>query len=83
MLTREQVRMARAALKWSYAELAQHSGVAPRTIHRYEQGGNATVETLLKLKAAFEEAGVTWVPENGGPAGIRPPRRPPEEHTKA
>jgi len=35
---------------------------------------NVTVETLLKLKAAFEEAGVTWVPENGGPAGTRPPR---------
>lgn len=66
--------MARAALKWSYAELARHSGVASQTIHRYEQGSNATVETLKKLKQAFEAEGVTWVPENGGPAGIRPPK---------
>jgi hypothetical protein len=26
------------------------------------------------MKAAFERAGITWVPENGGPAGVRPPR---------
>jgi len=74
MLTPAQVRMARAALQWTVAELARRAGITTRTVLRYEHGENVTVETLLKLKAAFEEAGVTWVPENGGPAGTRPPR---------
>ncbi len=74
MLTRAQVRMARAALKWSTQELARHSGVTSRTIQRYEAGENATIETLTKLKKAFDQAGVTWIPENGGPATVRPPR---------
>lgn len=50
------------------------AGMTTRTVLRCEHGEYVTVETLLKLKAAFEEAGVTWVPENGGPAGTRPPR---------
>jgi transcriptional regulator with XRE-family HTH domain len=75
MLTREQVRMARAALQWTVGELARQTSLTAKTIHNYEHGGNATIETLEKIKAAFERAGVTWVPENGGPATVRPPRR--------
>lgn len=75
MLTRDQVRMARAAVQWTVEELARKAGVNPRTIHRYEHGENATIETLEKIKAAFDGAGVTWIPENGGPASVRPPRR--------
>ena len=79
MLTSDQVRMARAALKWSVEELARRSGVHAKTILRYENGGNATVETLGKLKEAFDAGGVTWIPANGGPASVRPPRRSPEQ----
>lgn len=75
MLTREQVRMARAALQWTVDELARQAGVNPRTVLRYEHGENATIETLMKIKSAFESAGIVWVPENGGPAGVRPPKR--------
>lgn len=75
MLTRDQVRMARAALQWTVEELARQSSLTAKTIHNYEHGGNATIETLEKIKAAFERAGITWVPENGGPATVRPPRR--------
>jgi transcriptional regulator with XRE-family HTH domain len=78
MITSDQVRMARAALKWSVAELARRAGVAAKTVIRYENGGNATTESVMKLKVAFDQAGLTWVPENGGPAGVRPPRRPSE-----
>lgn len=70
--------MARAALQWSTEELARHSGVTSRTIQRYEAGENATIETLTKIKKAFDKTGVTWVPENGGPATVRPPREPEE-----
>lgn len=66
--------MARAALQWSAEDLAQRSGVTSRTIQRYENGENTTIDTLAKIKAAFDQAGVTWVPENGGPATVRPPR---------
>lgn len=74
MITAQQVRMARAALKWSVAELARRAGVTPKTVLRYENGGNTTTETLTKIKAAFEAVGITWIPENGGPATVRPPR---------
>lgn len=75
MLTRDQVRMARTALRWTIKDLAEHSGITPQTVTRFENGANATLDTLMKIKTAFERAGVTWVPENGGPAGVRPPRR--------
>jgi transcriptional regulator with XRE-family HTH domain len=67
--------MARAALQWTVEELGRQAGLTAKTIHNYEHGGNATVETLMKMKRAFETAGITWIPENGGPASIRPPRR--------
>lgn len=76
MLTREQVRMARAALDWSVEELARQTGLTTKTIHRYEHGENATIETLERIKATFEAAGITWIPENGGPATVRPPKKP-------
>lgn len=78
MITSQQVRMARAALKWSVAELARRAGITPKTVIRYENGRNTTTETLAKIKTAFEEAGVTWIPENGGPATVRPPRLQPQ-----
>jgi transcriptional regulator with XRE-family HTH domain len=78
MITPSQVRMARAALQWTVAELAHRAGVTARTVLRYEHGENVTVETVLKLKAAFESVGVIWVPENGGSATVRLPRRPGE-----
>jgi len=31
--------------------------------------------TVEKIKLALERAGITFVPANGGPATIRPPRR--------
>lgn len=76
MLTRDQVKMARAALDWGIRDLAKHAGITARTVTRFENGGNATLDTLTKIKHAFDEAGITYVPENGGPATVRPPRRP-------
>jgi transcriptional regulator with XRE-family HTH domain len=79
MITAQQVRMARAALKWSVAELASRAGVTAKTVLRYENGRNTTTETLMKIKGAFEAVGVTWIPENGGAATVRPPRQLPDE----
>lgn len=76
MLTRDQIRMARTAMHWTIKDLAREAGITPQTVTRFENGGNATLDTLTRIKEAFERAGITWVPENGGPAGVRPPRRP-------
>lgn len=79
MLTNLQVKMARAALGWGVRDLAKQAGITPPTVTKFENGGNVTVETLKKIQAALEEAGITWVPENGGPPGVRQPRQPSKE----
>ena len=71
MLTREQVKMARAALGWGIRDLAQKAGIAANTVTRFENGGDALNETLAKIKLAFEEGGLIFIPENGGGDGVR------------
>jgi len=71
MVTREQVRMARAALGWSVKKLSERVGVAANTISRFENGSDALGETLRKIRRAFEEAGITFIDENGGGPGVR------------
>lgn len=79
VLTGCQVRMARAALRISAAELARGSGVSERTVWRIEQTDGvptkATVESVERIRVFLESRGVTLLPEdqdarNGGP-GIR------------
>lgn len=74
MINRIQVKMARVALGWGVRDLAREAGITPPTVTKFETGGNVTIETVEKVQRALEKAGVTWVPENGGPAGVRPPR---------
>ena len=73
MPTPEQIRMARAAIGMSVRALAERSGVADSTIHRYEtnRGGMQTT-TLGRLRTALEDAGIIFIPAdaNGGP-GVR------------
>jgi transcriptional regulator with XRE-family HTH domain len=71
MVTREQVKMARAALGWSVKELGSRAGVAANTVSRYENGTDAYGETLIKLRRALEAAGITFIDENGGGPGVR------------
>ncbi len=73
MVTKAQVKMARVALGWGVRDLARQADLTAQTVTKFENGGNVTLETLEKLKSALENAGITWVPENGGPAGVRPP----------
>lgn len=70
-----QVKAARALLGWSQDDLAAASGVSVPTIARLESvdsdgiGGRAT--TADAIRAALEAAGVQFIPENGGGAGVR------------
>jgi len=70
----EQVKAARALLRWSQSDLAEASGVSLPTIKRLEAeagefGGLAS--TVDAIRAAIEAAGVLFIPENGGGAGVR------------
>jgi transcriptional regulator with XRE-family HTH domain len=67
-----QVRMARAALKWSLQDLALASGVHRNTINNFENERFAgSPEASAAIRAALEAAGVEFIPENGGGPGVR------------
>lgn len=67
--------MARAALGWGIRELAKVARVATQTITRLEQGDHLKPKTLQAIRAAFEAAGIEFIPENGGGVGVRLSRR--------
>ena len=77
MLTRNQVKMARAALGWSTTELARQAGITANTVTRFENGGNVTLATVEKMKEAFERAGsirpVSRVADNSEPNEVQDP----------
>ena len=67
-----QVRAARGLLAWSQDQLALASGVPKRTLARLELGQGAPQQrTLAAIRAALEAAGVEFIAEHGGGAGVR------------
>ena len=73
MILPAQIRMARAALGASVRVLAERSGVAESTIHRFEANkGGMQTGTLDRLQTTLEEGGVIFISTdaNGGP-GVR------------
>ena len=69
-----QLRAGRALLRWSAEELAGNSGVGLATIRRAELIDGETKMTApneAAVRAALEKAGVEFIPENGGGAGVR------------
>ena len=68
-----QIRAARALLDLSQAEVAALAGVSVPTVKRAEGSGKvaASSEAVAAICAALEAAGVVFVPENGGGAGVR------------
>jgi predicted transcriptional regulator len=72
MITSAQCRAARALLAWSQHELAEAAGVGVVTIHQLEAGtSDPRRATLEVIGRAFEKAGVEFIDENGGGAGVR------------
>ena len=74
MITSDQIRAARALLRWSGSALAEKSGVGFSTLMRLETSEgvpSSHVKTLEAIKAAFESAGIEFIgtPEEG--AGVR------------
>lgn len=72
MISAVQCRMARAALRIGVRELASAANVAPMTISRFEnEQAQPIPATLAAIRTALEAAGVEFIPENGGGAGVR------------
>ena len=73
-ITGSQLRAARALVRWSADDLAERSRVAVATIVQAEaEDGIVPVMAAdaRVLRAALEKAGVEFLPENGGGAGVR------------
>ena len=77
-LTSAQISAARALLRWSAEDLADHSAVGVTTIRRAELTEFETSMTKandLTVRRALENAGIEFIDENGGGAGVRLRRR--------
>ncbi|WP_170332455.1 helix-turn-helix domain-containing protein [Ruegeria arenilitoris] len=63
--------MARVATGLGLRELAEVAGVSPNTISRLERGEELKPATVETIQSALEAAGVEFIAENGGGAGVR------------
>lgn len=67
-----QVRAARAWLNWTQEELAARSGVAQKSIARYELERSVPyASTLVRLQETFEAVGAQFEFDGMTPKGIR------------
>ena len=72
MLTPQQSRAGRGLLDWSQERLAQAAGVSLSTVRDFEKGRRTPIpNNLSAIRAALEAAGVQFIAENGGGAGVR------------
>jgi transcriptional regulator with XRE-family HTH domain len=78
VITREQLKMARAALGWNVIVTGAHAGIAANTVSRYENGRDAYGSSLVKLRRAFEKAGLAFIDGNGEGPGVRFKKTPSE-----
>ena len=59
-------------LGWSRRELAESAKVAERTLIDFERGARCPYDrTLADIRSALEDAGILFIDENGGGAGVR------------
>ena len=80
-MTPDQLKTARALLGWTVVRLAAQSGTPTKMVTMYEQTGRLVlmrlhsrprpVDAVTAVRVALEAAGVEFIPENGGGAGVR------------
>jgi len=73
-LNSAQIRAARSLIRWSAEDLAGKSSLSVATIRRAELTDSETSMTAandLAVRRALEAAGVEFIDENGGGAGVR------------
>ncbi|MDW9583967.1 helix-turn-helix domain-containing protein [Sinorhizobium meliloti] len=66
-----QCKLARVALGWGGLELAKAANVSTQTITRLERGDQLRSSTLERVQRVLEDAGIEFIPENGGGVGVR------------
>lgn len=66
-----QCKMARVATGLGVRDLAALAGLSPDTVARLERGEALKESTIAAIRAALEAAGVEFIAENGGGAGVR------------
>jgi transcriptional regulator with XRE-family HTH domain len=71
VVTSAQIRAARGLLNWTVRDLADRSGVHRNTVTRVETEATGPGHSIAAIRAALEAAGVEFIPENGGGAGVR------------
>lgn len=73
MITKAQIKAGRALVDMTAGELAERAGVGISTVQRMEKRGTETSSAgnVAAIQKALEAAGVEFIPENGGGAGVR------------
>jgi transcriptional regulator with XRE-family HTH domain len=73
MTTPAQLKAARALVGLSQPEVAKLTGFSTMSIKRAEGSGAlaASAAVVAAIRAALEQAGVEFIPENSGGAGVR------------
>jgi transcriptional regulator with XRE-family HTH domain len=78
LISIEQIRAARGLLGWSQTNLAEAAGLSLPTIKRMERESDGPVvsdDARTAVQGALQKAGVEFIPENGGGAGVRLKKR--------
>jgi len=71
-ISASQLRAARGLIGWSQQDLSDDSEVGRATVADFESGKRTPyTSTLEKLRDTLEVAGVEFIAENGGDAGVR------------
>jgi len=73
-ITGAQIRAARALLRWTAEKLADTASVGLSTIRRAEADDSApsiTNANLKMIQLTLENAGIEFIPMNGGGVGVR------------
>lgn len=74
MITGRQIREARRLLSWTIPRLSARTKAPEHILARAEQINDTsalTLDQIAAIKTALEAAGVEFIPENGGGAGVR------------
>lgn len=71
-MTPSQCRAARGLVDMSQMELAERANLGLSTVKNFETGRSVPIANNLDaIRRALEAAGVEFIPENGGGAGVR------------
>ena len=71
-MTPAQARAGRALLGWSQPRLADAAALGLSTVVDFERTRRVVADpSIASIRAALEAAGIEFIPENGGGAGVR------------